>query len=379
MRHPVTVGQFSRGSYDSYDELLRFLKGALERMKFRGRDAVQIENSEFRVTVLREGGHIAEILHKASDVNPLWLPPWPSIEPSSYNPGRDVTYGQNEESSLLAGIMGHSLCLDLFGPPSHAEASAGLPVHGEVSVCAFDVESAEDRIEATAVLHSSHLKLTRRIQFADNGDPIRISETVENLDVCDRPIGWTQHVTIGPPFLENGATQFAVPAARSRVYGPPAFGESDLIAGSDFTWPSAPRIEGGAADLGVFSRSIPSSRFTTHLMNQKIPEAYFAAYSPTSKVLCGYRWSSVDFPWIGIWEENRSRLGAPWNGRTLACGFEFGVSPFPETRRQMIERGRLFDIPAFRWISARSSATVQYSAFIRQEEGMPRDLDGGVG
>jgi hypothetical protein len=36
----------------------------------------------------------------------------------------------------------------------------------------------------------------------------------------------------------------------------------------------------------------------------------------------------------------------------------------PETRRQMIDRGRLFDIPAYRWIPAQSSVAVDYSAFI---------------
>jgi hypothetical protein len=41
---------------------------------------------------------------------------------------------------------------------------------------------------------------------------------------------------------------------------------------------------------------------------------------------------------------------------------EFGVSPFPETRRQMIDRGRLFDTPAFRWIPAKSRVEVEYTA-----------------
>ena len=44
---------------------------------------------------------------------------------------------------------------------------------------------------------------------------------------------------------------------------------------------------------------------------------------------------------MGIWEENRSRLQPPWNGRTITRGMEFGVSPMPETRRAMIERARL--------------------------------------
>ncbi|MDQ1473480.1 MAG: hypothetical protein QOJ99_4960, partial [Bryobacterales bacterium] len=43
---------------------------------FHRRRAFEIENEYIRVTVLAEGGHIAEILDKATGVNPLWLPPW---------------------------------------------------------------------------------------------------------------------------------------------------------------------------------------------------------------------------------------------------------------------------------------------------------------
>ena len=59
-------------------------------------------------------------------------------------------------------------------------------------------------------------------------------------------------------------------------------------------------------------------------------------------------WRRADFPWMGIWEENQPRPAAPWNGGAVTRGMEFGVSPFPETRRQMIERGPLFgdaDVP----------------------------------
>jgi hypothetical protein len=40
--------------------------------RYRGRRATSIENDLVRVTVLHEGGHIAEILDKQSGVNPLW-------------------------------------------------------------------------------------------------------------------------------------------------------------------------------------------------------------------------------------------------------------------------------------------------------------------
>ena len=48
---------------------------------------------------------------------------------------------------------------------------------------------------------------------------------------------------------------------------------------------------------------------------------------------------------MGIWEENHSRAAPPWNSETLTRGMEFGVSPFPESRRKMIDRGRLFGVP----------------------------------
>src|SRR6266478_5017381 len=91
---------------------------------YRGRRAHSIETADLRVTVLVEGGHIAEIADKSSGVNPLWTPPWPSIEPSTYDRARHPEYGADAEAKLLAGIMGHNLCLDIFGEPSEEEAAA---------------------------------------------------------------------------------------------------------------------------------------------------------------------------------------------------------------------------------------------------------------
>ncbi len=101
---------------------------------FHGRQAVSIENEALRVTVLKEGGHIAEVLHKKSGVSPLWVPHWPSIEPSQFDPVTHPEFGGGADGRLLAGIMGHNLCLDIFGGPSDAEAAAGLTAHGEASV-----------------------------------------------------------------------------------------------------------------------------------------------------------------------------------------------------------------------------------------------------
>lgn len=330
-----------------------------------------METPELRVTVLVEGGHIAEIADKARGVNPLWTPPWPSIEPSTYDRLKHPEYGADAESKLLAGIMGHNLCLDLFGAPSEAEAAAGMTTHGEASVATYEVHSSASEITARASLPMAQLRIERRLRLRPGSRVLSISETVENLGSCDRPIAWTQHVTLGPPFLAAGSTEFRAPATRSKVFP----GRGYMKAGADFDWPLVPRVEGGPADLRVYTKAPVSAGLTTHLLDPHREHAWFAAFSPQSKLVFGYAWKRTDFPWLAIWEENHSRETPPWNGKTMTRGMEFGASPMPESRRAMIERGSLFGVPGYRWIEARRTATVEYCAFLMPAARVPESVE----
>jgi hypothetical protein len=203
---------------------------------------------------------------------------------------------------------------------------------------------------------------------------VHIRERVENLASHDRPIGWTQHVTLGPPFLEPGATEFRASATRSQVYSG-TFGENDhLRPGAVFDWPAAPRFDGSLEDLRRFTSAARSSAYTTHLMDPQSPHAFFLAFSLRFGLAFGYVWKRADFPWLGIWEENRSRKHSPWNGGSIARGMEFGVSPFPETRRQMIERGVHFGTPAFGWIPAHGQVQTEYWALVEPAPAVPDSL-----
>ncbi len=247
----------------------------------------------------------------------------------------------------------------------------GISAHGEASVARYEGEIRGGQLHIGAELPCSRLRVSRVITLDDNEVFVRISESVENLSSTDRPIGWTQHVTLGPPFLEAGGTQFNIRSKRSRVFEAAGFDTGGLVRGADFGWPHAPLDGNGTTDLRLFASGTRSSSFTAHLMDRRSPEAYFVAYSPCAQVLFGYEWHRRDFPWLGIWEENKSRQLPPWRGETVACGMEFGVSPFPETREQMYERASLFGVPTFRWLKGREHFTVQYSAFIRQPHGIP--------
>ena len=110
-------------------------------------------------------------------------------------------------------------------------------------------------------------------------------------------------------------------------------------------------------------------------MDPRREHAYFIAHSPKYRLSFGYVWKRQDFPWLGMWEENHSRTAAPWNGRTLARGMEFGVSPMPESRRAMIARGQLFGVPTYRWIPARSCITVEYWIVTQRGDRIPESLE----
>lgn len=330
---------------------------------YHNRRAVQIENDLIRVTVLVEGGHVAEILHKPSGVNPLWTPPWPSIEHSSYQRSLHREYGDDAESKLLAGIIGHNLCLDLFGPPSIEEAAAGMTTHGEASTAPYSITADKHQLLAKTELPMAQLAFERQICLTPGSSVVQFRETVENLSSMDRPSAWTQHVTLGPPFLEPGSTQFRAPATLSSTRN-----------GIPFNWPNQPHEDGTTEDLSVYPRDKVSNRVTTHVMDRGIENAFFLAFSPRMKVLFGYTWKQRDFPWLCIWDENCGRATIPWSRRTITRGLEFGVSPFPEPRRKMIERNSLFDVPCYRWFPAKTKIGVEYSALIQHAEEIP---DGG--
>lgn len=344
----------------------------MQEITFHGRRAVSIENQRLRVTVLREGGHIAEILEKQTGVSPLWIPPWPSIEPSTYDPAVHTGYGSDAESKLLAGIMGHNLCLDIFGGPSPEEFAAGITVHGEGSIAPYEIAAGGGRLSLRATLPLAQLRFERSLELRDH--EIHIAETVENLTASDRPIAWTQHVTLGPPFLERGVTQFRLPATRSKVFESEFGDHAYLKTGAEFVWPQAPLSAGGSIDLRVFTSAPASCAFTTHLMDPRREDAFFVAFHPGLRLAFGYAWKPSDFPWIGIWEENHSRRNPPWNGQTLTRGLEFGASPMPESRRAMIDRGSLFGVPAYRWLPAQGRLTVEYRAVARPSNAIPESL-----
>ncbi|MGH9533845.1 MAG: hypothetical protein ACRD2E_03200 [Terriglobales bacterium] len=334
---------------------MRTQSGRLEN----GREVLWLNDGTLALAVAPGGGHIAAVRSVAPGAaSPLWIPPWPSHEPDMVTDAMVAAeYGGPPEGRTLASILGHSLALDLFGTPSPEEAAAGVLTHGFFGARQWRWEAA-DGLAGACEDDRSAMRVQRRIRLV--GALAWVEEAITNLSVWDRPIAWQQHVTLGPPWLEDGAFWLAANAERGRAFPQPLGDGSRLAPGSEGAWPRMPAKDGGTVDY----RRLPAAPATEFAAFRIAPEAawgYFLAGNRRLGQVLFYAWPRAVFPWLGIWDERQARHTAPWNGRTWTRGLEFGASPFPTNRRELLRQPELWDTPTCAWLPARARVSVRYA------------------
>ena len=333
---------------------------------FRGRQGFRLDNGVLQVTMLSGGGHVAD-MHRGTDgVNPLWVPQWPTLEPSEYDPAvHGSAYGGPAAGRLLASIMGHNVCLDFFGDPSPEELARGITVHGEAPTGAWEILGRVNGLTGTVDLPHAGLRLERRLDLAPGSGILHITETVTNMNDRPHEFGWCQHVTLGAPFLQKGVTRCDMPAVWGQTFGADFGSALRLAPDTEFTWPQGPGADGNPVDMRMAPAEPVSGDFSAQLMDPALDQAWFTACNPEMGLLFGYVWDRTDFPWIGNWEENYAREARPWAGREYCRGMEFSTSPFPAGKAAAVAPGRLRGIPTFRSLPAGGRAEVRYAAFIQ--------------
>ena len=341
--------------------------------KIHGRDAYILDNGHFRISMLRGGGSIAEVRLISGDplesINPMRIPHYPTIDPHTYKPSEhDAIYGSDPHRWLSSGYMGHLLCFPFYGPPSADEAKAGLGNHGEASIVEWRIVAVNRDGGAVTLRYGADLPKTQfRVERAVTLRPgdrfARVEEWVENLAPFDRPINWMQHATFGPPFVEPGKSFLDVSATRGLVAG----GRPDsasLRPESEVSWPDGISWNGDAADLRAFQARPNAGTYCALLSDRKRSSQFFTLYHTGYRIAIGYLFPTAGYPWIADWQENRSIRTPPWNGQVVARGIEFGTSPFAEGLRKSVERGELFNVPAFRWIGGRERLKTEFTVFV---------------
>ncbi len=333
----------------------------LSTLKFNDRSAWQLETDHLRVSVLEGGGHIAELVLKNSlggeSINPLWVPHWPSVEPWRFDfEQHSEIYGKDSEAAMLASIMGHNLCFDFWGAPSQSEFTAGLTYHGDVSLLrstkiSHDTGSMTYRLD----LHRSGTAITRTLRLIPGQSVLYLEETAENKLSIDRPFGWVQHVTFGPPFVDPDSVFFDASAGRGYITAD----QEEMPA----VWPvdSPNRPE---QNHRHFARQAPSQKMSYFLLDPGRETEFISGVNSKHQLLLAYVFHRQDFPWLMVWEENQKIQTAPWNGKEMTRGMEFGNTRIPGTLRAYFERSHIHDTPAFGWLDALEKRTVRYMAIM---------------
>lgn len=319
---------------------------------FKGRPAVLVSNDKVELTILMNGGTLASLL---------------------------LRDGAEPLSPLAA--TGHFLCLDGFGAPSGQEQAAGMPFHGEASKQIWKMVVSQPFGNPRSLTLSTWLPLaqenfTRTFQIVDGENVIYVESALETPLAFDRPISWAEHVTLGPPFLENGKVVVDMSAAQCRVRAQ-NLGRSlgRLIPLRDFTWPMAPTRSGGQADLRRTPTDLKCMDLAGCQMDPTRRLAFVSALHLEKRLLFGYVFRREEYPWIVNWMNYTGDAEAK-------RGMEFSTQPFDISRREAVEAHSLFGTPTFRWLPAKSRIQSRFLLFyVQAPEGFSRvddiTLDGG--
>ncbi len=349
---------------------------------WQGRKGYVVGNNVIRLTTLTGGGHIAD-LHledsKGSSVSPLWVPPWRTIDPHEYREKEHAReYGTITEGKLLSGLVGHNICLDYFGSPSVEEAKRGMSQHGEApwskwQKSGISLGPRKVKLSLSVDLPVSGLRFSREIELRKDEPVVYFKEVVRNERKADHFFHWTQHITLGLPFLTSDDAKIAIPGTKGLTY-PHGYdeGEALLASNQQFRWPNAPLAKSGTVDLTRPFLQKGLGFVVALLLDKKKELGFVAALNRKLGLLIAYCFKRSDFPWVAIWEENMGIAAAPWKQRTRARGLEFSTTPLPLLRREAFLAGRLFDEPTLTCVSALGKKTVQYVALLTR---VPKGFD----
>ena len=329
---------------------------------FEDRPALIVANDKLELTVMAEGGALANLILRddPAKLSPLWNPARIAREA-----GKPPRFGNSR---------GHFVCVDGFGPVSKEEQAAGLPGHGEAHSLPWETRThAKDG--GTSVLTQSvklpivQEVLTRTIRIVDSENVVYVHSELENLMGFDRPVNWAEHATIGSPFLEAGVTvvDFSPGPSKTRKHaGRGGALPHRLASFEDFTWPMAPGIDGGKIDLRAAPAPPNSGDHTTTALDPSSRLVFVTALHPGKRLLLGYVFRREESPWLQTWEN----YVAP---NQMARGLEFGTQPFDLPRREVISTASMFGVPTYRWLPAKSKIGTDFLIFYaRTPEGFSK-------
>ena len=327
----------------------------VSQTRLHGRDALTIANGRMQLSVLPGGGFIGEVRltsgRASADISPMRVPHYPTIDPYNFTYARDgAAYGTDVQARLMSGYMGHFTCFPQFGNQPEEFKAADYSQHGEALTVKWRREPSADLV-MSADLSRTQYRFQRSIKMLPDETVATVTETAENLMISDRPLQWVQHVTFGPPFVEKDK-MFADASVDQVMLG---WGDGATLA----AWPNSVNEKGAAHDYRVFSGDVGKWLLQREGMN------WVTAYHADYNVLIGYIFEAAANPWLLDWQQNRTNMQKPWDGKVLARGFCWGDSLIQGAMNAVMQ-GKNFGVPQYSWIGGRAKRSQTYSIFLAE-------------
>ena len=324
---------------------------AQQKTVFEDLPALVLSNDKVSLTVITEGGAMAQILlaDDKEKINPIWNPYWIARQAGLSRP--------------TSFFRGHFACLDGFGPSSAEERAAGLPFHGEASMLPWMLQSNQKT--------GRHAE--RGIFRGASARPGNVRPDLPHRRRREHRLGGQrgdQSAGVRPPRLlgrarddqralsraRQGCGRHARHKAKTKSVPAQANPPRQLRSFVDFTWPMAPTVDGQPFDI----RSAPMKPNTTDHMTTLIDPSrrlgFATALHPEKRLLIGWVFRREEFPWVQTWLSN------PGTNR-MTRGLEFATQPFDLPRAEVLRNGPLFDSPVFRIFPAKSTITSSFLMF----------------
>jgi len=209
--------------------------------RWRGLDALTLENDALRVTVVPSmGSHVAELVDRGAERDLLWHNPRATPRPAPYGANFDDWWSGGWDEIFPSGDAG---CLHGEPLPYMGELWC-VPSAARISI-APDGRAAS--VETVTFGTVAAARFERRLTLAGDEPVLRAHYRIENLDVRPLPFTWGIHPTfaVGRSHrIDHAGTTMLVGASSSPELGEP---------GMTYAWPWLPdrTAETGRRDIAL--------------------------------------------------------------------------------------------------------------------------------
>jgi hypothetical protein len=241
---------------------------------------VSVENDSTKLTFSLLGGALIDFEDKIVKINPfLW---------KNNNPD---TIGDNNNNNAI--LQGQYISFGRWSAPTQGELKMGMPPNGEFASNWWKLkpDRKESEITMSCEAPMDGFSITRHVVMSQSGPLFKVTETITNENSTGRTSNIVQNISLVAPFFEPSIV----------INSNASFGFNQMLdvpdpARFEYQWPKAltDTLRISTTDISTFSSRF--SYLSSHIFQDTI--GWVTIYNPRLKLLLGYAWKTIDYPWI---------------------------------------------------------------------------------